>query len=204
MRSRGALIALLITGLALPAPSAFAHGNQFLCACLTIGEDGRVALELTADHADNPNIASVEEAQQVLRECLQVCIGEERHALSALGALRFSTRERYPDDSPVPPAQDPGPHRLVVAQWEAYLPGKQVTFAAKEHTPLDVVMWRADQPAEPGRSRWTLLIAGDRSPTFAVAAATTMPAWWLLVLSGVVLAGVVPWLWCRRLRITTP
>lgn len=197
---RIALLAVLVTGLALPAPSAFAHGNQFLCACVTIGDDGRVALELMADHADNPNIANAEAAQQVLRECLQVCIGEERHALTDLGVLRFSTSTTYRDDSPVPTARDPGPHQLVVAHWEAYLPGKTVVFAAKERTPLDLVMWRGDQAPEPGRSRWTLLIAGDRSPAFAVATATVPNTWWLLALGGIVLIGLVPWWRRRRIR----
>lgn len=86
------MLAVLVTGLALPAPSAFAHGNQFIGAKLTVGDDGHVALELTADHGDNPNIADAAAARQVLRECLQVCIGSERFPLEHFAALIFADR----------------------------------------------------------------------------------------------------------------
>jgi hypothetical protein len=170
---RIAILAVLVTGLALPAPSAFAHGNQFLCARVTIGADGHVALELTADHGDNPNIADAAQARQVLRECLQIGIGDQRLPLEHFAPLRFVEREQYSADSPTPPATDPGPHRLVVASWQTRLPGQRLVFVAKERTPLDVVLWRADQrPAL--QSRWVLLIAGDTSPTFDTTAATSV------------------------------
>lgn len=188
-------LVLLVMGLALPAPSAFAHGNQFLCARLTISDDGRVALELTADHGDNPNIADAAEAQQVLRECLQVCIGDKRFPLEHFAPLAFSERTRYSDDSPVPPTAESLPHRLVTATWAADLPGRSFTFAAKDRTPLDVVMWRGDQAPSPGGSRWMLLIAGDRSPEFTAAVRAT--PWWIAVLPAVAVA-LLGWRLRRR------
>lgn len=59
-----------------------------------------------------------------------------------------------------------------MASWDARLPGQRIVFAAKNHTPMDVVMWRAGETPVAGRSRWMLLIAGDRSPEFAIAAAS--------------------------------
>jgi hypothetical protein len=173
-----AILAVLVTGLALPAPLAFAHGNQFLCARVTIGNDGLVALELTADHGDNPNIADAAQARQVLRECLQIGIGDQRLPLEHFAPLHFTERDQYSADSPVPPAIDPGPHRLVVASWQARLPGQQIVFVAKERTPLDVVLWRAgDVPgAGQSHSRWVLLIAGDSSPHFAATAPSSSGA----------------------------
>jgi hypothetical protein len=186
---RIAILAILVTGLALPAPSAFAHGNQFICARLTVGDDGRVALELTADHGDNPNIADATEARQALRDCLQVCIGDQRFPLEHFGRLSFAERQHYSEDSPVPLASEPGPHRLVTAVWSAYLPGQRLVFAAKEHTPLDVVLWRAGEVPEPGHSRWMLLIAGDRSPEFTTG--RTSPAAVPLIITGLVTAAML-------------
>lgn len=163
-------MAILIAGLALPAPLAFAHGNQFLCARVTIGDDGHVALELTADYSDNPNIADAAEARQVLRECLQIDLGGQRLPLEHFAPLQFAERDQYSVDSPVPPTTDPGPHRLVVASWQARLPGQQIVFVAKERTPLDVVLWRAGDVPTAAQSRWVLLIAGDSSPHFATTA----------------------------------
>ena len=137
--SRIATLAILVTGLALPAPLAFAHGNQFICACVTIGDDGHVALELTADYGDNPYIADVQEARQVLREALSVRVGGEMLPLELFGELSFEERQQYADDSPVPSASDPGPHHLVAARWQTRLPDQRIIFKAKEHTPLDVV-----------------------------------------------------------------
>lgn len=194
---RIALLAILTMGLALPAPSAFAHGNQFLCARLTVSGDGRVALELTADHGDNPNIADAAEARQVLRECLQVCIGGQRFPLEHFAPLAFSDRTTYSDDSPVPPAAEAGPHRLVGATWAADLAGRRIAFAAKERTPLDVVMWRGDEAPPSTGSRWMLLIAGDRSPEFTVAARST--AWWIAALMAIA-ASALGWQVLRRRR----
>jgi hypothetical protein len=178
--------AIFLTGLVLPAPSAFAHGNQFLFACVTISEDGRVALELTADYTDNPNIENAAMAREVLEECLDICIGEKRYALSALGPVRFSSGTKYPADSPLPPDRDPTPHALVIAQWESYLPGQTVFFAAKKQTPHDVVIWRGDQPAQFGHSRWMVLIAGDRSQDFSVPSGSSLSFWWILAFSGTI------------------
>lgn len=197
---RIALLAILVTGLALPAPSAFAHGNQFICARLTIGDDGAVALELTADHGDNPNLADADEARQALRECLQLCIGDERFPLEAFGALAFAEGRQYSADSPVPPSSEVGPHRLVTASWRADLAGRRVAFAAKDRTPLDVVLWRADGKPAAGASRVLLLIAGDRSPEFVMTPASfRLPAWSAALL----LLPLVPFVW-QRLRRSAP
>jgi hypothetical protein len=168
---RIALLAILVTGLALPAPSAFAHGNQFVCARVTIGADGLVALELTADHGDNPNIADAAEARQVLREVLRVQVDDALLPLEHVAPLSFAERDRYGEGAPVPAAGEPGPHRLVTASWRARLPERRIVFVTKDRTPLDVVMWDADRPVQVGASRWMLLIAGDRSPEFVTTAA---------------------------------
>ena len=192
------MLAVLVTGLALPAPSAFAHGNQFVCARVTIGDDGHVALELTADYGDNPNIADAQAARQVLHEALRLQIGDDLIPLERLGELRFSERDRYSDDSPVPSAADPGPHRLVTASWQARLPGQRLVFAAKERTPLDVVMWQAGRSPSPGQSRWMLLIAGERSPAFILTpAAASIPAGWF---AGLALLVALPLLMWNRVR----
>jgi hypothetical protein len=192
---RIAILAVLVTGLALPAPSAFAHGNQFIAAQLTIADDGRVALELTADHGDNPNIADAAAARQVLRECLQVCIGAERFPLEHFGALTFAEHQHYREDSPLPSASEPGPHRLVMASWSAQLPGQRIVFAAPERTPFDVVLWRAGAPVLEG-NRWVLLIAGDRSPEFTMTQASfRLPLWSVVLL----LVPLMPVIW-QRLR----
>lgn len=189
-------LAILATGLALPAPSAFAHGNQFIGAKLTIGEDGAVALELTADHGDNPNIADAAEARQILRECLQVCIANERFPLETFGTLTFAEHQEYSDDSPVQSSSEAGPHRLVTASWRANLAGQRVVFAAKQHTPLDVVLWRADGKPASDSGRWTLLIAGDRSPEFVMTPASVrLPVWSVVLL----LLPLMPFIW-QRLR----
>jgi hypothetical protein len=195
--ARIALLAILATGLALPAPSVFAHGNQFIAAKLTIGDGGRVDLELTADHGDNPNIADVAEAREVLRGCLQVCLGDERFPLEHFGPLIFSERQHYGDDSPLPLAEA-GPHRLVVASWRADLPAQRVVFAAQGHTPFDVVLWRAGGTPVSGTSRWTLLIAGDRSPEFIMTPASLrLPAWSALLL----VLPLMPLIWHRVRRV---
>ncbi len=171
---RIAILAVLIAGLVLPAPLSFAHGNQFVCARVTISDDGHVALELTADYSDNPNIADAAEARQVLRECLQIGLGDQRLPLEHFAPLQFSERDQYSADSPIPPTSDPGPHRLVVASWQARLPGQRLVFVAKERTPIDVVLWRADDMPAPTQSRWVLLIAGDASPHFATTAVASL------------------------------
>lgn len=197
---RIAILAILVTGLALPAPSAFAHGNQFIGAKLTIGEGGAVALELTADHGDNPNIADAAEARQVLRECLQVCIGDERFPLERFGALTFSEHRTYGADYPIPSSPETGPHRLVTASWQANLAGERVVFAAKERTPLDVVLWRADSGSTTNAGRWTLLIAGDRSAEFVMTPASLrLPLW----SAGLLLLPLLPFIWQRLRRPAT-
>lgn len=202
---RIATLAVLVTGLALPAPLALAHGNQFVCARVVIGDDGYVALELTADYGDNPNIANAQEARQVLREVLRVRIGDEVLPLEHFGALRFEERQKFSDDSPVPSASEPGPHRLVTASWQTRLPNHTIIFAAKEHTPFDVVMWRAGEQPALGRSRWMLLIAGDKSPEFTMTSAATGIS--SSIFAGVaVLVGLllVIWGWLRRRPRATP
>jgi hypothetical protein len=199
VKGRIAILAVLVTGLALPAPSAFAHGNQFVCAKMTIGDDGWLALELTADHGGNPNIADAQEARQALREAVRIRIGEETFPLEHFGALRFEDRDRYSEDSPVPPASEPGPHQLVTAFWQARLPGQRIVFAAKDHTPLDVVMWRAGEPPISERSRWILLIAGDRSPEFAMtSAAAALPGKVIASLGMLATLPFLAWGWLRR------
>lgn len=193
-------LVILVTGLALLAPSAFAHGNQFVGAKLTIGEGGAVALELTADHGDNPNISDATEARQVLRECLQVCIGDERYPLEEFGALTFSEHQAYGADSPVPSSPEAGPHRLVTASWRANLAGQRVVFAAKERTPLDVVLWRADGQPLSKAGRWTLLIAGDRSTEFIMTPASLRLPFWSAAL---LLLPLMPFIW-QRLRRPVP
>ena len=198
---RIAILAVLVTGLALPAPSAFAHGNQFVCARVTIGDDGHVGLELTADYGDNPNIADADAAREVLREALRLQIGDDLVPLEKLGELRFSASDHYTDDSPVPSAVEPGPHRLVLASWQARLPGQRLVFVAKERTPLDVVMWQAGEKPSPGQSRWMLLIAGERSPAFVLTpAAANIPAGWF---AGLALLAALPLLIWSRLRRRT-
>lgn len=188
---------LLVTGLALPAPSAFAHGNQFIDAKLTIGEGGAIALELTADHGDNPNIADAAEARQILRGCLLVCIGDERFPLERFGTLTFTEHQSYGADSPVPASSAAGPHRLVTGSWRANLAGQRVVFAAKERTPLDVVLWRADGKPTANAGRWTLLIAGDRSTEFVMTPASLrLPLWSAALL----LLPLVPFVWHRLRR----
>lgn len=174
MMRRIATLAILVTGLALPAPSAFAHGNQFVCARVTIGGDGQMALELTADYSDNPNIVDAQAARQVLRDVLRVRVGDEVLPLEHLGELRFEERQCYSDDSPVPSTAEPGPHRLVVALWQTRLPDQRISFVAQEHTPLDVVLWRAGEQPSGGRSQWMLLIAGDKSPDFTLTSAAAV------------------------------
>ena len=197
--SRIATLAILVTGLALPAPLAFAHGNQFICACVTIGDDGHVALELTAVYGDNPYIADAQEARQVLREALSVRVGGEMLPLELFGELSFEERQQYTDDSPVPSASDPGPHHLVAARWQTRLPDQRIIFKAKEHTPLDVVMWRSGETVTSERSRWMLLIAGDKSPEFSMTpAAVGIPA---SIFAGMGIIAVLPllmWSWIRR------
>lgn len=184
-----AIQAIMVAGLAFPAP-AFAHGNQFLCARVTIGDDGHVTVDLTADYGDNPNIADAQAAREVLREALRVQLGNDLIPLERVGELRFSERDRYSDDSPVPSAVEPGPHRLVIASWQARLPGQRLVFAAKERTPLDVVMWQAGEKSSPGQSRWILLIAGERSPAFILTpAAASIPAGWF---AGLALLAALP------------
>ncbi len=183
---------VLVAGLAVPAPSAFAHGNQFICARLTIGDDGVIALELTADHGDNPNIADAAQARQVLRDALRIQVGDSVLPLEHLAPLTFSERDSYRDDAPVPPSADPGPHRLVNATWQARLPDQRVVFLAQERTPFDVVMWQAGQQPSAGASRWLLLIAGDRSPEFRLRpAAVTTPLWLTILITTLVAAVLV-------------
>ena len=202
---RIAILAVLVTGLALPAPSAVAHGNQFVCARVTIGDDGHLELELTADYGDNPNIANAQEAQQVLREAVRLHIGDDVLPLEHFGALRFENRQHYSDDSPVPSATEPGPHRLVTAFWQTRLPGQRIAFAAKEHTPLDVVMWRAGEQPTAGQSRWMLLIAGDKSPEFTLTSATNkIPFGLFAVLGAFAVLPLVVWNWRRRRPQATP
>lgn len=204
MIQRIAMLAVLVAGLALPAPSAFAHGNQFVCARVTIGDDGLVALELTADYGDNPNIADAQEARQVLREAVRLRIGDDVQPLEHFGVVRFEDRQHYGDDSPVPSATEPGPHRLVTAFWQTHLPGQRITFTAKERTPLDVVMWRAGEQSTAGQSRWMLLIAGDRSPEFALTpAAMKIPSGIIVVLGALAVLPLLVWSWRRRERPAT-
>lgn len=198
---RIALLAILTLGLVLPAPAAFAHGNQFICARVTIGSDGIIALELTADHGDNPNIADAVQARQVLRECLRIQIGERIMPLEQLGEPHFIDHDRYGPDSPmvVSALAEEGPHRLVTATWQARLPGQRLLFLAKEHTPLDVVMWQAGVVPATGGSRWMLLIAGDRSPEFTVTARPT--SWWIAALTIITVVSL-GWHVLRRRRPT--
>lgn len=189
LNHRIAILALLVTGLALPAPSAFAHGNQFICARVTIGDDGLIALELTADHGDNPNIADAAQARQVLRDVLRIQVGATVLPLEQLAPLAFSEHERYRADTPLPSAADQGVHRLVTATWQARLPAERVVFVAQERTPFDVVMWPAGQPASTDGPRWALLIAGDRSPEFQLrAASVTTPTWLAVAITALVVA----------------
>lgn len=191
--------AILVAGLALPAPLVCAHGNLFLCARVSVGDDGRISLELTADHGDNPYIADAQEARAVLRDALAVCLGPRRLSLEQLGELRFEDRDRYSDDAPVPPAAEPGPHHLVTALWQARLPGQEVVFAAQDSTPLDVVLWRAGEQPAPGCSRWTLLISGDRSPGFAMTpAAARLPNGMLVGLGFCLVLPLMLWTRLRR------
>jgi len=201
MIRRIAMLAFLVTGLALPAPSAFAHGNQFICARVSIADDGQIALELTADYGDNPNIADAQAARQVLRDALRVRVGDEVLPLEHLGGLRFEDCHRYSDDSPVPSAAEPGPHRLVSAFWQTRLPDQRISFVAQEQTPLDVVMWRAGEQPSVGRSQWMLLIAGDQSPDFTLtSAAAVVPAGILAGAWALALLAVVPLLiWSRSI-----
>jgi hypothetical protein len=199
VRPRIAALAILGAGLAALAPCAPAHGGLFLCARVSLGDDGLVALELTADHEDNPVIADAEEARTVLRDALSLCLDDRCVPLEQLGALRFEARDRYGDDSPMPLAGNPGPHHLVVAHWQARLPGRQVAFAAKESTPLDVVLWRAGEVPAAGRSRWTLLIAGERSQVFTLSAARLPAAAWP-TLGLALLAGLSALAWSRARR----
>lgn len=196
---RIATLAILITGLALPAPLAFAHGNQFISACVTVADDGRIALELIADYGDNPYIADAQEARQVLREVLSVRVAGEILPLDHFGELRFDERQYYADDSPVPSASDPAPHHLVAARWETRLPDQRIIFASKEHTPFDVVMWRSGEKVTSERSRWMLLIAGDKSPEFTMtSAAVGIP---MGVFAGMGIVAFFPlliWNWIRR------
>jgi hypothetical protein len=201
---RIATVAILVTGLALPAPLAFAHGNQFICVCVTIGDDGHVALELTADYGDNPYIADAQEARQVLREALSVRVGGEMLPLELLGELRFEERQQYGDDAPVPSASDPGPHHLVAARWQTRLPDQRILFKAKEHTPLDVVMWRSGEKVSSERSRWMLLIAGDKSPEFIMTpAAVSVPVGIFFGMGTMAVFPLLIWSWIRRRPKTT-
>ncbi len=194
MSGRLACLGFCVAWLVLAAPSLSAHGNQMLCARVSVGEDGRIELELTADHTDNPNIADAQEARVVLREALNVYIGTECFPLERLGALQFEERDRYSDDAPVSSIADPGPHRLVVARWRARLPDQDLVFAAKERTPLDVVMWRAGAVPPLGGSRWLLLIAGERSPTFTMTpAARAWPGGSLAAVTLLLLVPLVVW-----------
>jgi hypothetical protein len=186
-----------LVALALAAPPASAHGNQILFARVEIGGDGAITLELTADHADNPFIADAAEARAVLGEALEVRLGAHRFALDQLGELRFEDRTSYSADAPL--AAGSGPHRLMTAVWRARLPGQDVTFAAKERTPLDVVLWRAGAPTPAGWSRWVLLIAGEASPVFTLTPATAAPVQSAaLGLAMVLAAPLLAWRWRRR------
>ena len=192
-------MAILITGLALPAPLAFAHGNQFISACVTVGDDGRIALELLADYGDNPYIADAQEARQVLREVLSVRVAGEILPLDHFGELRFEERQHYADDSPVPSASDPAPHHLVAARWETRLPDQRIIFSSKEHTPFDVVMWRSGEKVTSERSRWMLLIAGDKSPEFTMTpAAVGVPVGIYVGLGIMAVLPMLIWSWIRR------
>lgn len=195
---RIANLAILVTGLALPAPLAFAHGNQFIFACVTIGDDGRVALELIADYGDNPYIADAQEARQVLREALSVRVADDLLPLEHFGELHFEERQRYADDSPVPSASDPAPHHLVAARWETRLPDQHIIFKAKEHTPLDVVMWRSGETVTSDCRRWMLLIAGDKNPEFTMtSAAVGVPVGIFAGLGIIAVFPLLMWSWIR-------
>jgi hypothetical protein len=186
-------------GLALPAPSAFAHGNQFICARVTLGPDGLVALELTADHGDNPNIADAGAAQQVLREALRIQLGNDLVPLEQVARMTFAESDRYSVDAPMWSAEESAPHRLVTARWQANLPGHRLVFVAKDRTPFDVVMWNAAGVPEAGRSRWILLIAGDRSPEFITTPASGgWPPVLGVLVSLVVVLLIAGWRWLRR------
>jgi hypothetical protein len=185
----------------MPAPSAFAHGNQFICARVTIGDDGCIALELTADHGDNPDIADAQVARQVLRECLRIQIDEHVMPLEQLGELRFIDHDRYGPDSPMAASAmaEEGPHRLVTAIWQARLPDQRVVFLAQERTPFDVVMWDGAGAPAPGGGRWMLLIAGDRSPGFVTTpAAIRVPSGVVVALGALAALPFLVWGWRRR------
>lgn len=146
--------------------NALAHGTEFVLAKLQFDGAGAVRLEMTADYGQNPLIPDEVAARDVLTHVLRVREGDGYRELSG---LRFEKREKPDPSAPVPtstPGED-SPHELLTAVWEGEPADHALAFEVKDHSPHDVVLW-TDAGAAGGKTKWMMLISGDRSPVIAV------------------------------------
>lgn len=143
---------------------------EFLLARLQVGADV-VRLEVTADCEGNEMLPDEVSARAALARLFVVALedGGEEQPWGELGSLRFERRDKLDATVPLPP--DPTwagrEHELITAVWEWEPPANTAfQLAVPKGEPLDTLLWQAGDAAKGEKTRWKMLIAGDRTEWF--------------------------------------
>jgi hypothetical protein len=194
-------IARLFTGGVAVLPLlAQAHDGEFLQARFE-ARHGVLHLQIIADYGGNPMIADEAEARRALTDSLRIEVGESKtqHRLDELAPLTIAPRAARDTQSPAPQNEtDPRhPHQLLAASWRWSAPDGEVRFFNPETSQQTVLFWVHEPGVSP--TRWTMLVAGDRTPTIAVKRPWWKHSWlWGALIVAGISAGVAAWRHLRR------
>lgn len=172
--------ALLLT--ALPFSASQGHGTEFIFAKFRHDEaTGSIELRLALDFLANPLVMDEETARSALEQAIEVVRDGESVPFTQLAPLVLEESSSWDEavpDSLIPPSEE-SPHHFLLGTWTWQADVEEFAFAVKRGSRHDVLLW--SQPV--GQEvKTSLLLGGDISPSFTVAAATD-PWWfsWLLI-----------------------
>lgn len=175
---------LLCIGGAMLAPlSAFSHGGEFLLARLSVLSNREVRLEITADYGENPMIGSVEEAQALIPEILQLQSDGKAQSLGALSSGKFEKHGTLDPTAPLPvlPGEADKVHELLTGTWQWKASSDSLRFEVPKGNPHNVLLWVTHEQTAMEKPRWNMLIAGDVSPVIALPQAIGFDAKFIII-----------------------
>jgi hypothetical protein len=188
----------------LASARAFGHGSEYVFAKLEFGQTGEVQLELTADYGQNPMISSEDDAEEILRHVLRVCLDGRARELAEQGTLRLEKRTRFDATTPLP-TEAPGEalsHELLTLIWRFKPVAPSIGFEVPDGNPHNVVFWTVDGQPTMAKPRWLLLISGERTPLISIPAAKANPNKHLASIGIIAVGMVVCLAWAKRFRRT--
>jgi hypothetical protein len=176
----------------LPLHFSAGHGAEFIQAKLSFPQPGDIKLEVAADYGDNPMLNGKDDAQSAISACLQIEVGGQWQALSALAPMTFESRAQPDPSSPMAGAKVvDGPHQLVVGVWHWQPTVPKLRFRVPKGCIHDVLLWQADVATSPMPGQWKLLIAEDTTPDIVLPRPDVTTVWITMEVVGLLLIGLV-------------